>query len=636
MSHSNNEPINFVYQLKLDTKAVLENLYTENFAIDSIQVVETKAEFAGDYSVVIFGLAKKLQQAPETFANTLGNALVNTFNAKYISFEIIKGFVNITLSNNVLLQFIQESAQVVQPKKLEANAKVMVEFSSPNTNKPLHFGHLRNIFLGASVSKILHYAGYEVIKTNLLNDRGIHICKSMHAWMADGEKATPENTGKKGDHLVGDFYVQFENKMKAEAQIILEEILQNNLSQVDVKQKETTQKLLENYNAADNATKANDIKSKILEIAKHNTVSMQGTRKLLMAWENNDTKTKAIWKKLNAYVIEGFSNTYKKLGIEFDKYYYESETYLLGKKLVENACSKNILFKKEDNSIWIDLTNEGHDQKLLLRGDGTSVYMTQDIGTSKLKHDDYQMDKSIFVIADEQNYHMQVLQKTLAKMQEPCAPGIQHLSYGMVELPSGRMKTREGNVVDADDMITEMVNIAAKHTLELGKTDGFTELELQNLYNTIGIGALKFYLLRVDPKKKMIFNPEESIDFHGFTGPFIQYTFARINSILNKAEISFTQNVKDENLLPLERKLTLILEQFYDNIFVAAKELNPSIICNYVFNVAKTFNGLIAELKILTAETEQKKQLRINLCIITKQVIENCLQLLGINAPTKM
>jgi arginyl-tRNA synthetase len=626
----------FTNILKLHTQSILLEQFDTNLTLQAIQVVETKPEFIGDYSVVIFGIAKQLKENPETLATKLGEALVEKYPTFYENFAVIKGFVNMLFTADLLLKFIN-STQTLQAPNSEPTAKIMVEYSSPNTNKPLHFGHMRNIFLGASVSNILQHTGNEVIKANLLNDRGIHICKSMYSWMQDGEKATPENTGKKGDHLVGDFYVQFENEMKADAQTLLEKILQNDLTAVEEKQKDTTKKLLEALAAtSDNADKQKDIKSKLLEIAKYNTASMKGTRKLLLDWENNDAKTVEIWKKLNAWVTQGFTNTYNKMGIRFDKYYYESETYLLGKDLVEKAAAKNILYKKQDNSIWIDLTAEGHDEKLLLRGDGTSVYMTQDIGTSKLKYDDYHMDKSIFVIADEQNYHMQVLQKTLAKMQEPCAAGIHHLSYGLVELPNGRMKTREGNVVDADDMVNEMISIAQKHTQELGKVDGFTEEELIELYSTIGLGALKFYLLRVDPKKKMIFNPEESIDFHGFTGPFVQYTYARISSILRKEQSTFAPLSNQEDLLPLERKLVLLLEQYQNSILLASNTLDPSVVCNYVFSVAKTFNGFIAEHKILTAETPAKKQLRLNLCFITKQVIASCLNLLGIHAPAKM
>ncbi len=624
-------------QLKLDALNSLINKGESRITLEAMQVVETKPEFTGDYSLVVFGLAKIIGGKPEDIANELGVSMLADYPNRYTGFEVIKGFLNFSISDTVLMGIVHGAEKVGALPMAKDAAKIMVEYSSPNTNKPLHFGHLRNIFLGASVSEILQFVGHEVVKANLLNDRGIHICKSMQAWIDDGANATPESTNKKGDHLVGDYYVAFENKMKEEAKELFAELKSGNMADIEGTQLENAQKLLVLLEeTTDKAEKQVEISAKLMDIAKYNTNSMRATRKLLLDWEANEPSTYAIWEKLNSWVLAGFDKTYKKLGVSFDAYYYESKTYLLGKKLVEDACAKGILQRKEDNSIWIDLRAEGYDEKLLLRGDGTSVYMTQDIGTSKLKYDDYAMDKSIFVIADEQNYHMQVLQKTLEKMQEPCAKGIHHLSYGLVELPSGRMKTREGNVVDADDMVAEMVSIAAKHTQELGKIDDFTDAELEALYNKIGLGALKFYLLRVDPKKKMIFNPEESIDFHGFTGPFVQYTYARIHSILSKENSVFIVLENNEPLLTLERKMILLLEQFYPTAQTAASELNPSIICNYVFGVAKTFNGLIAELKILKAESEEKKQLRINICVITQQVIGNCLKLLGIETAEKM
>jgi arginyl-tRNA synthetase len=621
--------------LKEATMQAVQSLYGISIAQNDLTVNETKAEFDGHYTLVTFNLSKLLRKSPAQLAQELGDYLLVN-NTIFKNFNVVQGFLNINFNETIIYNFLQNNLSK-NNLNADANGKsVMVEFSSPNTNKPLHFGHLRNNFLGDSVSRILNANGNKVIKVNLVNDRGIHICKSMYTWMLEANGATPQSTGIKGDHFVGDYYVRFETILKAELEIIKKEIAANNFTNIAPNHLEILQKLIATKAATADEEKQKEIESKINETLKLNTPCMLGAQKLLLQWEENDEHVRKVWHTMNSWVYEGFKTTYETSGISFDKYYYESETYLRGKDLVQEGLQKGILFKKEDNSIWIDLTADGLDEKLLLRGNGTSVYMTQDLGTAQIKYNDYKMDASMYVIADEQNYHMQVLKLILQKLKEPGADGIQHISYGMVELPDGKMKSREGTVVDADDMLHEIQDIAKKHTIELGKTEGFTEQELETLYHTIGMGALKFYLLRVEAKKKMIFNPKESIDFHGFTGPFIQYTHARICSILRKQNANISINNFTEKLLPLEEKLILNLEQYQSVIAQAATDTNPGHICNYVFALAKQFNGLLAEHKIISAETEEKKELRLQLCLLTKNTIAHALGLLGISAPEKM
>jgi arginyl-tRNA synthetase len=493
-------------------------------------------------------------------------------------------------------------------KKKPDGKRIMVEYSSPNTNKPLHLGHLRNNFIGWSIAEILKANGHEIIKTCIVNDRGIHICKSMLAWQIFANGETPQSTHIKGDHFVGDYYVKFNNEYKKQVDELM-------------------------------------LLGKPKEQAEREAPIMKATQQMLLAWENNDAEVRNLWNKMNSWVYQGFEETYKRIGSDFDKTYYESDTYLLGKDFVQEGLEKGILYKKEDGSIWINLTEEGLDEKLLLRSDGTSVYITSDIGLAKLKYEQYRPHESIYVVGDEQNYHFKVLQLVCKKLGMPFANSIYHLSYGMVELPSGKMKSREGTVVDADDLIDEMILTAKKHTEELGKVKDFTESELNTLYETLGMGAMKFYLLRVDPKKRMIFNPEESIDFHGFTGPFVQYTFARIQSILRKIEESSSgaagQTIDqwrpaDNSLLPLEKQLILMLEQFSVVIEQAAGELNPSVIAVYIFQLAKTFNSFYTEHSVVNAETEEKKQLRFRISIMTANILNRGMHLLGIKMPSRM
>ncbi|MBL7710126.1 MAG: arginine--tRNA ligase, partial [Chitinophagaceae bacterium] len=473
------------------------------------------------------------------------------------------------------------------------------EYSSPNTNKPLHLGHLRNNFLGWSVAEILKAKGYEIIKSCIVNDRGIHICKSMIAWQLFANGSTPESANMKGDHFVGEYYVKFNDEYKKQ----VEELVAAGMTK---------------------------------ELAEKEAPIMKGTQQMLLDWEEGKPEVIELWKTMNSWVYAGFDVTYKRIGSDFQKMYYESETYLPGKKFVEDGLKTGVFFKKEDGSIWIDLTDEGLDEKLVLRKDGTSVYITQDLGLAQQKYEEFNYDQSIYVIADEQNYHMKVLRLILKKLGKPYADGIYHLSYGMVELPTGRMKSREGTVVDADDMVEEMVNVARNKTEELGKVKDFTEAELKELYDTIALGALKFFLLRVDPKKKMIFNPEESIDFHGFTGPFVQYTHARIKSILRKQKAADGPQAMERSLLKLEKDLIVSLEQYPAIIDQAATEHNPSLLAIYAFNLAKSFNTFYTEHSVMNAETEEKKQLRLQIAAMTANVIASAMSLLGIRVPERM
>lgn len=614
----------------------IESLYGLNLDAENIQINETKPDFEGDYTVVLFAFTKSLKRSPEIIGNELGSNVVSANPDLFSSFNVIKGFLNLSVADSYWMKFLHEnySAESYGFRNATEN-KVMVEYSSPNTNKPLHLGHLRNNFLGWSIAEIFKANGSPVVKTCIVNDRGIHICKSMLAWKKFGNGSTPESTATKGDHFVGDFYVEFENELKKQTEPILQKVMQgelNHCSEDDRKKIRLFLDKLEHLPTGDEKVK--ELKDEIRELVRNNTPIMQEVREMLLNWEKGDEQTMALWNTMNKWVYDGFETTYKKIGSDFDKTYYESETYLLGKNFVEEGLANGVFTKKDDGSVWIDLTAEGLDEKLLLRKDGTSVYITQDLGLAKQKYDDFKMDRSIYVVGDEQNYHMKVLRLTCQKLQIPNADNIYHLSYGMVELPGGRMKSREGTVVDADDILNEMESIAAKHTQELGKVKDFTEEELKDLYYMLGVGALKFFLLRVDPKKRMIFNPEESIEFHGFTGPFIQYTHARTRSILRK-EQPLDKPLKGI-LLPLEKRVIMELEKYTASIEQAAQEMNPSVIANYIFGLAQIFNSFVTELRILTAETEEKKELRLQLAQMTVNVIKSGMGLLGIRVPERM
>ncbi len=581
----------------------LEELYQQAFSENDFQINETRQEFEGDYTVVLFSLVKKLKLSPEVLARSLGDHLVKKYSAIIASYNVIKAFLNLSLADNYPLEFLTDNFQNENfGKRATTHKKIMVEYSSPNTNKPLHLGHLRNIFLGWSTAEILKATGNDVVKTCVVNDRGIHICKSMIAWQKFANGATPESTHTKGDHFVGDYYVKFNDEYKNEVQALKDE-------GVDEKQ------------------------------AEKNAPIMKETQQMLLDWEQGKPDVVQLWKTMNGWVYRGFDETYKKIGVDFDQTFYESNTYILGKEFVQKGLKDGSFYKKDDGSVWIDLTEAGMDEKLLLRGDGTSVYITQDIGLAKQKFEDYKLNESIYVIGDEQNYHMKVLKEICRKLGMPFYDKIFHLSYGMVELTTGKMKSREGTVVDADDLVDEMIDTAKHHTEELGKVNDFSEEELKELYDTLGLGAMKFYLLRVDPKKRMVFNPEESIDFHGFTGPFVQYTYARIKSILRKLgnHSSIINNQSStETLLLLERKLILSLEKFETAVMQAAEELNPSVIANYVFQLAQTYNTFYTEHSVANAENDEKKDLRIRLSVMTANVIKSGLELLGILVPERM
>jgi arginyl-tRNA synthetase len=588
-------------QIRRAAKKTLQELYSLTIEEKDIQINETKPEFEGDYTLVLFSFIKQLKKSPEQLGKEIGDHLVNNNADLFSAYNVIKGFLNLTVQNIFWIEVLQKNyADQNFGKKKNTGNKVMVEYSSPNTNKPLHLGHLRNNFLGWSVAEILKANGSEVTKTCIVNDRGIHICKSMIAWQLFGDGETPESTGKKGDHFVGDYYVKFNDEYKKQ----IEEFVASGKSK-------------------DEAEKEAPI--------------MKAAQQMLFDWEASKPDIIALWKKMNNWVYEGFDITYKRIGTDFQKIYYESNTYLLGKDIVKEGLDKGVFYKKEDGSVWIDLTADGLDEKLVMRKDGTSVYITQDIGLVEQKFDQYKPNESIYVIGDEQNYHLKVLKLIAEKLKLPGAEGIYHLSYGMVELPTGRMKSREGTVVDADDMVDEMVAIAGRHTEELGKVKDFTEPELKELYDTLGIGALKFFLLRVDPKKRMIFNPEESIDFHGFTGPFVQYTHARIKSILRKEKaVDSPQSTVDSTLLKLEKALIVKLEQFSTIVEQAASEHNPSVLAIYAFELAKMFNAFYTEHSVMNAESDEKKQLRLKLSEMTVNVIASAMGLLGIKVPERM
>lgn len=588
--------------LKNEVAAAAQTLFGQTIDANAIQLNPTPPEFKGDCTIVVFPFTKFSKLGPEPTATAIGNQLKLQLPI-LADFNVVKGFLNLTLSDEFWLsqfqsKFNQESVHQITPN----DKRVMVEYSSPNTNKPLHLGHVRNNLLGHAIAEILSAAGNHVIKANLINDRGIHICKSMIAWQKFGNGETPASANMKGDHLVGKYYVLFDQAYKKEiAQLISE--------------------------------------GKTEDEAKVQAPIIIEAQNMLRDWEDGNEAVLTLWKTMNEWVYAGFNETYAKMGVSFDKMYYESQTYLLGKDIIKEGLDTGVFFQKPDNSVWIDLTEDGLDQKLVQRSDGTSVYITQDIGTAQKKYDDFKIDQSIYVVGNEQDYHFKVLQLICKKLNKPYADGIYHMSYGMVELPSGKMKSREGTVVDADDLMKEMIESAKSITESAGKDQGFSEQEKSQLYSDIGLGALKFFLLKIDPKKKMLFNPEESIDFHGFTGPFVQYTHARIQSILRKAteENSYaTINLSEIHSLNNEEKeLVMALLQLNNKIKEAADNLSPAIIANYAYQVAKSFNTFYAEHSVLKAENTQK-EFRLALATYTAKVLKYTLNLIGINAPNKM
>jgi arginyl-tRNA synthetase len=580
------------------TVKAVKTLYQTDIDASAVSLQETRKEFEGQVTIVTFPFTRFSKKTPEQTGAEIGEYLKNEL-TEVSAFNVIKGFLNISIGSSYWIDQLNKVISADDFAIFKPNGKrVMVEYSSPNTNKPLHLGHVRNNLLGYSVTQILAAAGYEVIKTNLVNDRGIHICKSMLAWQKFGNGETPESTGMKGDHLVGKYYVIFDKEYK---------------KQIDELK----------------------LQGQTEEDAKKNAPLIKEAQEMLLKWEAGDDEVIDLWQTMNGWVYAGFEATYHKMGVAFDKYYYESNTYLLGKDIVEEGLKKGVFFKKEDGSVWIDLTDEGLDQKLVLRADGTSVYITQDMGTAQLKYDDYQMDESIYVVGNEQDYHFKVLFLILQKLGKSWAKGLYHLSYGMVDLPSGKMKSREGTVVDADDLIAEMETTAKEQTEALGKINDFSDEEKERLYHTIGMGALKYFLLKVDPKKRLLFDPNESVDFQGHTGPFIQYTHARIKSVLNRASIS---NIEAEpaELAVEERDLILLLTRFPDTIEQAAADYNPGSISNYVYEVAKGYNKFYHEHSILQAEDEQVKQFRLQLSAASAKVICKAMAMLGILVPERM
>lgn len=593
--------MNIEQHISTATFAAVKALYNQDLPENQLTLQDTRPEFEGQLTIVVFPIVRFSKKSPEVTANELGAFLQENVE-EITGFNVIKGFLNLSISQAYWLNLF--NTEVLKPDFgliPSSGKKVMVEYSSPNTNKPLHLGHVRNNLLGYSVSELLKANGAEVYKVNLVNDRGIHICKSMLAWQKWSNGETPESSGIKGDHLVGKYYVIFDKEYKKEIDAL----------------------------KAEGQTE---------EEAKKNAPLIKEAQSMLLAWENGDPEVKALWSKMNGWVYDGFAVSYKNLGVDFDKYYYESNTYLLGKDTVEEGLAKGVFFKKEDGSVWIDLTEDGLDQKLVLRADGTSVYITQDLGTAEMKYDDFAMDESIYVVGNEQDYHFKVLFLILQKLGKSWATGLHHLSYGMVDLPNGKMKSREGTVVDADDLVKEMIETAKQKTEALGKINDFSEEEKETLYHNIGLGALKYFLLKVEPKKRLLFDPAESIDFQGNTGPFIQYTHARIKSLLNKAGyVSSATTTTDLALSATELELMMLLAKYPAEIAIAAKGLSPASLANYLYEVAKVFNKFYHEVPpIIKEENAEMRQLRLNLSAVVANVLKAGMRLLGITVPERM
>jgi arginyl-tRNA synthetase len=583
----------------------VKSLYNLETAVDQIQLQKTKKEFEGDLTVVIFPFVKAARKSPEQTGQEIGEYLLKN-NPVISSFNVIKGFLNLSINQSYWIETLAEihsNSQFGITAPTDQAELMMIEYSSPNTNKPLHLGHVRNNLLGHSIAEIQKANGWKVVKTNIVNDRGIHICKSMLAWKLFGNGETPESSGLKGDHLVGKYYVVFDREYK----IQIKDLMEKGLSEEDAKKQAPL----------------------ILE-----------AQQMLLAWENNDPEVRHLWETMNAWVYAGFDVTYKQLGVDFDKIYYESQTYLEGKEKVEEGLANGVFYRREDGSVWADLTGDGLDEKLLLRADGTSVYMTQDIGTAKLRYDDYPINKMVYVVGNEQNYHFQVLSILLDKVGFKWGKSLVHFSYGMVELPEGKMKSREGTVVDADDLMDEMIESARETSQELGKLDNSTPEEIETIVRMVGLGALKYFILKVDPRKSMTFNPKESIDFNGNTGPFIQYTHARIKSVLRKAVdqgIDFS-SISDTKLSISEKESYLIqlITEFPSVVKLAGEEFSPALIANYIYELVKEYNQFYHDFTILKEENLRLKQFRLVLSETTASIIKTGMLLLGIEVPERM
>jgi arginyl-tRNA synthetase len=591
-------------------QAAVKALYEQDVPEKMVQLQKTRSEFEGNLTLVVFPFVKMARKGPEQTGQEIGQYLVDNCDA-ISKFNVVKGFLNLSIADAAWLNLLADIDQDDNFGKKIADEKsplVMIEYSSPNTNKPLHLGHVRNNLLGWSLAQIMEANGNKVVKTNIVNDRGIHICKSMLAWQKWGNGETPESSGKKGDHLIGDYYVAFDKHYREEVKELTAQFVASGLPAEQAEEK-----------------------------AKQEAPLIKEAHEMLVKWEQNDPEVRALWEKMNNWVYAGFDETYKKMGVSFDKIYYESQTYLKGKAKVEEGLAKGLFERHEDNSVWADLTNEGLDQKLLLRSDGTSVYMTQDIGTAEMRFQDYPIDKMIYVVGNEQNYHFQVLSILLDRLGFKWGKELVHFSYGMVELPNGKMKSREGTVVDADDLMELMVEDAYKTSMELGKFDDMTEEERREIARIVGMGALKYFILKVDARKNMLFNPEESIDFNGNTGPFIQYTYARIRSILRKAE--GTNYSLTSNLSPLTSKEVELIQkmsEFGAAVEQAGKDYSPSGIANYCYELTKVFNQFYHDFSILNEPNEQKKAVRLMIAKNVAKIIKNGMGLLGIEVPERM
>lgn len=600
-------------QLTTAVQNAVKELYGQDVPTKTVQVQKTRSNFEGHYTVVVFPLLKISKKKPEDTAAELGEWLTK-HSAAVEKYNVVKGFLNLTVAQPAWVELLNEmhhDASYGEKKAGKDAPLVMIEFSSPNTNKPLHLGHVRNNLLGWSLSKIMEANGNRVVKTNIVNDRGIHICKSMLAWLKWGEGATPESTGKKGDHFIGDFYVAFDKHYREECAALEKEYAEQGMAPDEAKEK-----------------------------AKQEAPLIKEAHAMLVKWEQGDAEVRALWKKMNNWVYAGFDETYKALGVNFDKIYYESDTYLVGKRKVEEGLEKGLFYRKDDGSVWADLTADGLDQKLLLRSDGTSVYMTQDIGTAEMRFNDYPIDKMIYVVGNEQNYHFQVLSILLDRLGFKWGKDLVHFSYGMVELPNGKMKSREGTVVDADDLIAQMVANARKMSDELGKFKDMDEAEKQETARIVGLGALKYFILKVDARKNMLFNPAESIDFNGNTGPFIQYTYARIRSIMRKAEaegLTLPDNLDAATSLnEKEVELTQKMSDFGAAVEEAGSNYNPAGIANYCYELTKDFNQFYHDYSILNADTEEEKLKRLVIADNVAKIIRNGMELLGIEVPERM
>jgi arginyl-tRNA synthetase len=580
--------------------------------VQQVNFQKTRPEFEGDMTIVVFPFVKLAGRSPEQLANEMGAEMIKESDM-IAKFNVVKGFLNLLISDKFWMDFFKTNHENREFGRKPVDGKaVVIEYSSPNTNKPLHLGHIRNNLLGWSVSEIMKANGKNVVRVNLVNDRGIHICKSMLAWQKWGDSCTPESTGKKGDHLIGDFYVLFDKKYKEE----LKTLLPANFADLSEKEQE---------------------EAKIQ--AEAQSTLMQEAREMLRKWEANDPEVRQLWEMMNQWVYDGFDVTYKRLGVAFEKIYYESQTYLLGKALVQEGLEKGVLYRRDDNSVWCDLRDEGLDEKLLLRRDGTSVYMTQDLGTAQLRVNEYDPEKLIYVVGNEQIYHFDVLKRVLVRLGREWGNAIEHLSYGMVELPNGKMKSREGTVVDADDLMDEMVATAKAVSDELGKAKDLSPEEADKLYHTIGLGALKYFILKVDPKKTMLFNPEESIDFNGNTGPFVQYTHARICSVLRKAEeqgIKLESEVKVGDLQPKEKEIIVMMYGWPMVLNQAAENRSPAMVANFIFDLAKEFNQFYQECSILKEPDADRRMFRLQVCDMVAALLRNASELLGIGMPERM